>query len=509
VYQKSDFLKLRKEVTNMKSQLLVIAVRKAVVVWIVGLVLLFSASYASAQIVKNGSFESPDVPYGTWRLFSDPTITQGLEWSGFPINPNDPRCFDISGIPIYGIEIQNHVAGSPHTGDQHVELDSYCSSGMFQDLPTMPGQLYDLSFAYSPRPCVSDNRILVKWGSGKIADLNGYVCPGDTAWEVHDITCLSASVDTTRLQFEDASVSDSIGGYIDSVSVVAHTDTGCVSTTATVDPTATVADDATVGPGAVIEAGAEIDSGASIGAEAVIEADAVISSDTMVEARAAVGERTVVNQESTVMADAEIGSDGNIGKQVTMGSQATIGSSVTVGTEATVGVQGETAETAVVAEGTSLAARSTIWRGVEMGRNVTVGTDAEVGVVPAAEGLVAATTAETVATTVVGDETSLGARSKIWMGANIGPRVIVETGATVGVEAMLAEDVAMGADSTAKDGANIGARVRIGKGASVGVNATVGADTTMGAYSAVGDCAVVPQGTKIKRGDTTTWAGSC
>jgi UDP-3-O-[3-hydroxymyristoyl] glucosamine N-acyltransferase len=428
---------LRKEVTKMNGKLLVIAMRKAVAVCTVGLVLLVSASYADAQIVTNGSFEDPNIPFGSFGIFA--------------AIPGWSLAFGC------GIEIQDHSAGSPHTGGQLVELDSSCSSGIYQDLITTPGELYDLSFAYSPRPGVFDNRIRVMWDDTVIEELQGNgVGLSDTAWEIHDITCLSAdSADGTRsLEFDDTSgFPISFGAYIDSVSVEEHAGTGCISNTATVDPTATVADDATVGPGAVIEAGATVDSGASIGAEAEIKTEAVISADTTIETRAVVGERTVVNQESTVMADAEIGSDSNIGKRVTMGSQAIMGPRVTVGAEATVGVVGETAET-----------------------------------------------------TVVADETSLGTRSTIWRGANVGPRVKMEAEATVGLQATVAEDVAMGKDSRVGDRAIVGPRVRVGRNATVGVDATVGADTTMGAYSAVGDGCCVPAGTSIKSRDTTTWA---
>ena len=461
----------------MKSKLLVIAVRKTVVVFTVGLVLLFSISHASAaNIVINGSFEDPDIPFGSFNIFD--------------AIPGWALAFGC------GIEIQDHSAGSPHTGGQLVELDSSCSSGIYQDLTTTPGQLYDLGFAYSPRPGVFDNRIRVMWDDGVIQDLQGNgVGLGDTAWEVHDITCLSAdSADATRrLEFDDTSgFPFSFGGYIDSVSVEEHAGTGCISNTAVIDSTAIVAADATIGAGAVIQADATVDSGASVGERAVV------------------GERTAVRQYAAVGADTQIASDSTIGKSAATGSEAVIGPYVAVGSDATIGVLGdaEVQAGAVVADETSLAAGSKIWRGVEMGRNVTVGAEAEVGVVPDGQGLIAQSI-EPSATTVVADETSLGARSRIWAGANIGPRVRMETRAVVGVNATLAEDVAMGADSTVKDGADIRARVRIGKGATVGLNATVGADTTMGAQSAVGDCAVVPQGTIIKRGDTTTWASSC
>jgi hypothetical protein len=84
------------------------------------------------ELLVNGDFESPAFSADGWGVF---TTIEGWRTSFGP-----------------GIEIQRHVAGQPHTGAQHVELDSHASSGMVQDVPTMDGEVYEIRFALSARP---------------------------------------------------------------------------------------------------------------------------------------------------------------------------------------------------------------------------------------------------------------------------------------------------------------------------------------------------------------------
>jgi pimeloyl-ACP methyl ester carboxylesterase len=160
--------------------------------------------------VENGSFEEPRIAQNTFALF---TSIPGWQLSfGF-------SC---------GIEIQSGIAGTPQHGSQFVELDSLCSSGISQDLPTTPGQVYELHFFFSARPIsigapggVADNHVIVKWDGSVIADLtaSGVGLP-DTVWTEYAYR-VTASSTTTRLEFDDASVSDAFGTYIDNVRVVA------------------------------------------------------------------------------------------------------------------------------------------------------------------------------------------------------------------------------------------------------------------------------------------------
>ena len=108
-----------------------------------------SAVFAESDLVTNGSFESPDVPTGSYQIFS-----------------NIPGWVTTVGN---GIEIQDHVAGDPSedSGNQFVELDSSGNSGMKQTLGTETGKKYLLSFIYSPRPHISENSNLFPLASNQ------------------------------------------------------------------------------------------------------------------------------------------------------------------------------------------------------------------------------------------------------------------------------------------------------------------------------------------------------
>lgn len=97
-----------------------------------GIFALLPLAVVEANMVTNGSFETPDITTGTYQIFTD--------IPGWTTSFGD------------GIEIQDHIAGSPYDGDQHVELAVFNNRGMLQQIATGANQSYLLSFAYSPRP---------------------------------------------------------------------------------------------------------------------------------------------------------------------------------------------------------------------------------------------------------------------------------------------------------------------------------------------------------------------
>jgi hypothetical protein len=169
--------------------------------------LLFSAlllsfatlSLHASNIVVNGSFELPALSNPSWSLFDS---IPGWSLASGPY-----------------IEVQNHVAGNPYDGNQFVELDSTAESAIFQDLPTLTGVQYYLSFAFSPRPGVPVNSMGVSWNGSSVTTVSatgtGLL---DTSWTVYNFT-VTASSTTTRLQFSGLGPSDSLGEYVDAVSV--------------------------------------------------------------------------------------------------------------------------------------------------------------------------------------------------------------------------------------------------------------------------------------------------
>ena len=117
------------------------------------------------------------------------------------------------------IEVQNHVAGNPFDGNQFVELDSDAESAIFQDLPTVAGAPYVLTFAFSARPGVLVNSMGVFWNGSSVTTVNADGTGlGGTSWTVYSFTVMASST-TTRLQFSGLGPSDSLGEYIDAVSV--------------------------------------------------------------------------------------------------------------------------------------------------------------------------------------------------------------------------------------------------------------------------------------------------
>lgn len=152
----------------------------------------------SGDIVTNGSFESPNVSSGMW-------------WQGTSI----PGWRAAHGR----IEIHDHWAGtSPAHGSQHVELDADVSSGIYQDLTTIPGATYRLRFAFAGRPgtSASQNVLGVVWGGQPVATLT----TGSPTWVYYNYTVVASGA-TTRLQFNDLGISNAQGTLLDHVTLVA------------------------------------------------------------------------------------------------------------------------------------------------------------------------------------------------------------------------------------------------------------------------------------------------
>ncbi len=155
-----------------------------------------------ASLILNGSFETPDIPTGTFAVFAS---IPGWSTSFGP-----------------GIEVQDHVAGSPYEGDPFVELDSFSNSGMIQtSIATAAGNPYLVSFAYSPRPgrSAADNGIDVYFDGGLLISL------ATSGIGLSDTSCLFnfpvlAAGAMSSLEFRAVGASTSFGGYLDAVSVV-------------------------------------------------------------------------------------------------------------------------------------------------------------------------------------------------------------------------------------------------------------------------------------------------
>ena len=153
------------------------------------------------NVVVNGSFERPFVAARSTHPF--------------PAIPGWRLAFGPD------IEIQNHVVGDPARGRQFVELDSDASSGIWQKVPTTPGRLYRLQVYFSPRPGTSaaENILVVHWRRYVIGTISASgLGLRNTHWTMYAFK-VRAIRTSTRIELADGGISDSIGTFVDGVSL--------------------------------------------------------------------------------------------------------------------------------------------------------------------------------------------------------------------------------------------------------------------------------------------------
>jgi hypothetical protein len=133
---------------------------------------------------------------------------------------------------IANVELQHNVQGwVPAEGSQYAELDTDwdgpggsingepATVKIYQDIRTIPGDTYTISFYFSPRPDTdaSNNILEVKAGSNVIATISA---PGSSSlnWTLYTYN-FTATNNVTRLQFADLGTPDSLGVFLDGVSL--------------------------------------------------------------------------------------------------------------------------------------------------------------------------------------------------------------------------------------------------------------------------------------------------
>lgn len=181
-------------------------VRK-VVFFVMALLLVGAGSAFAAlseNLVINGSFENP-VPAGSWEGYKDSI----LGWS--------------SGNG-YKIEIQKSgTVGSSlaYEGNQYLELDSDGNSKVMQQINGSAGE-YNLSFYYSPRPNTasgSTNDFKVFFDGQEVFSATNLKPDSRyTFWSSFTNT-VTAMNDNPWLVFQGAGNQDSLGAFIDAVSL--------------------------------------------------------------------------------------------------------------------------------------------------------------------------------------------------------------------------------------------------------------------------------------------------
>lgn len=159
--------------------------------------LALPASPARAVVVLFSDFETVTAP--DFRHQGYATLVHAGGWTG----------------GAAGLEVQtNNVAGRAYSGRNLVELDTARNSAMWVELPK--GR-YTISYWYSPRPGVAaaSNGITLSSG-GRLLDSVSGDGGGDTLWQQRSIGFTSAG---GPLTFAAAGRSDSLGGYLDDITI--------------------------------------------------------------------------------------------------------------------------------------------------------------------------------------------------------------------------------------------------------------------------------------------------
>ncbi|MCZ4282602.1 DUF5801 domain-containing protein [Kiloniella laminariae] len=157
------------------------------------------------EFVLNGSFEDGHTLSGaSWSVFEN--LSDG-SWSN-------------GGEGQPGFEIQHGgVAGAAQHGDALLELDAHQNSVAQQDISGMTaGEDYVLTFHYRPRVDngTDTDDVIVKWNGVVVEDVTSTDAPG--GWTKFTVV-VTAGAGTNNLAFEGAGTNESLGGYIDNISI--------------------------------------------------------------------------------------------------------------------------------------------------------------------------------------------------------------------------------------------------------------------------------------------------
>jgi|GEM_PF-4916086 len=171
------------------------------------------ACRADFNLIQNGGFEAPALSYGAWTIETNQTVSK---WFSALVSNSE-------SAP--GVEIQDHAAGTPAEGENLAELDGNAPTRIWQNIPTIAGKEYTLSFKYSPRPGTdaADNTIQVRKDDVALgADLSRGSTSGDTEWSSESRT-FSGTGATVKIEFADLGTATSLGSYLDDVSLTCRT----------------------------------------------------------------------------------------------------------------------------------------------------------------------------------------------------------------------------------------------------------------------------------------------
>jgi hypothetical protein len=152
------------------------------------------------------------------------------------VAPNDVGFFgDIPGWTVQPaieggrgtvIELQNNLVGPAFHGTQVLELDSFGPVAVSQDVPTIPGGIYQLGFSWSPRPgtAAEDNHFRVTVDGESVREVGPAAAPEGVDWQTETVV-FTATDETTTLTFTDLGPQadpdafNDVGALLDGVSL--------------------------------------------------------------------------------------------------------------------------------------------------------------------------------------------------------------------------------------------------------------------------------------------------
>jgi hypothetical protein len=178
---------------------------------------LLSTGAAQANLIQNGDFEAPQLSGTQWQVYGSIPGWNATDGSG--------------------IEIQRNTVVTTQSGNQYVELDSHnatdTNSTMSQAINTLVGQTYTLSFWYQPRTNNggNDNGINVLWdtfggdmssftASTEVLNLENYISSQSNGWTNFTLDMI-ATASSMALSFQADGNDNTLGGFVDNVSLVA------------------------------------------------------------------------------------------------------------------------------------------------------------------------------------------------------------------------------------------------------------------------------------------------
>jgi len=164
---------------------------------------------AGTNILTNPSFESPPLQPAT--SVPEPLVGGIPGWTGALVASNCPAGAKLELFSSF-------PDGIASDGSQFMELDSDCNTAMITNPQTVPGQIYVLSYDYSPRPSLAaDSNVMNVYYNGnqiKTVTASG-IGLTNTNWTTYTQLVTGAGLD--ELKFEGSGVSDGLGVFLDNV----------------------------------------------------------------------------------------------------------------------------------------------------------------------------------------------------------------------------------------------------------------------------------------------------